>query len=328
MSSSMGKGNIELQERDFELLHALFESRVLTCAHIAALFFHDRREATKKRLQKLKGAGYLGERPRRPWEPSILLLTREGHQLLRERGQLGTVHADTPARLAERGGVSQLTLQHELAVLDVKVSVVRALEQRSHVRLLEFSTRPSLHEFSVSTPSGLDVTVKPDGFLRLLDKRPGPSPDQAFFLEVDRSTESLDILVARATSYARFSRSGGFAVRNGGGAGDHRKHPFRVLFVFRTAQRRDNVAERLLATDPPILTQAWLTTLAEVKADPLGAIWVRPKDYATARRCNDRSIRRQASVARPLQKQELLSNEDPRTSPASPGIPHLGPQAI
>ena len=39
------------------------------------------------------------------------------------------------------------------------------------------------------------------------------------------------------------------------------------------------MAERLLQNDPPALTMVWLTTFSEIKADPLGAIWMRPLDY-------------------------------------------------
>jgi len=46
----------QLQSRDFDLLHGLFESRIMTTAHIATMYFDGKREAAKKRLQKLKAA--------------------------------------------------------------------------------------------------------------------------------------------------------------------------------------------------------------------------------------------------------------------------------
>jgi hypothetical protein len=49
--------------------------------------------------------------------------------------------------------------------------------------------------------------------------------------------------------------------------------------VLKSAERRNNAAERLAQNNPPILTLVWLTTLAEVTADPLGPIWIQPKDY-------------------------------------------------
>ena len=35
----------------------------------------------------------------------------------------------------------------------------------------------------------------------------------------------------------------------------------------------------LLQNTPPILTMVWLTTFEELTTDPLGAIWMRPRDY-------------------------------------------------
>jgi hypothetical protein len=49
--------------------------------------------------------------------------------------------------------------------------------------------------------------------------------------------------------------------------------------TFKTAERRNNTAERLLLNHPPIRNQVWLTTLKEVTTDPLGSIWVKPGDY-------------------------------------------------
>ena len=52
--------------------------------------------------------------------------------------------------------------------------------------------------------------------------------------------------------------------------------------VFKTSERRNNVAERLLRNNPPILTQIYLSTIDEVRSDPLAAIWVRPIDHRNA----------------------------------------------
>ena len=56
---------IELQPRDWSLLCGLFESRVMTLAHAGTLYFDGKYEMAKKRIQKLKTAGIIRERPRR-----------------------------------------------------------------------------------------------------------------------------------------------------------------------------------------------------------------------------------------------------------------------
>ena len=77
-------------------------------------------------------------------------------------------------------------------------------------------------------------------------------------------------------------RSGGFAVRNGAPRSDYKKFPFRVLMVFKTAERRNNTAERLVQGNPPILKLTYLSTLKDVIQNPTGAIWIRPLDYREA----------------------------------------------
>jgi len=84
----MGRTSINFQERDFALLTGLFESRLMTARHIAALYFDDKSEMTKKRLQKLKAAGVIAEKRRRTYDPAILFLTPKAFRLLKEEGRL------------------------------------------------------------------------------------------------------------------------------------------------------------------------------------------------------------------------------------------------
>lgn len=73
-----------------------------------------------------------------------------------------------------------------------------------------------------------------------------------------------------------YYKSGGFAARNGAARSDYKEFPFRVLMVFKTAERRNNTAERLLQSNLPVFKQACLSTLEEVTRDPFDAIWIRP----------------------------------------------------
>ena len=71
-------------------------------------------------------------------------------------------------------------------------------------------------------------------------------------------------------------------MRNGAARSAYKEYPFRVLFVFKTAERRNNTAERLLQSNPPILTHVWLATIEEVTRNPLDPVWCRPVDYRNA----------------------------------------------
>src|SRR5204863_509907 len=131
--------------------------------------------------------------------------------------------------------------------------------------------------------SGRQILVKPDGFIRIHEKeKDGGLSEHAFFLEVDRSTEVQDLLVTRAGSYLEYFKSGGFAERNGAPRSAYKEFPFGLLLVFKTAERRNNTVERLLQNNPPISNRVYLSTLEEVKTNPFGDVWIRPRDYRDA----------------------------------------------
>ena len=273
--------SVILQERDINLLRGLFECRVMTAGHIATLFFDGKREYTKKRLQKLKAAGFIGERKRNANEASVLFLTRKAFALLTSEGHLSAYPSLGKNSFEARANVSELTLRHELEIMDVKTAFHCALAKSAKFSISEFSTWPLLYQFErTRLGHGAEVLVKPDGFIRIHESEEGTKGfAHDCFLEVDRSSEVQDALVSKAEGYLDFYKSGGFAVRNGAARDQFKDFPFRVLMVLKSAERRNNAAERLAQNNPPILTLVWLTTLAEVTSDPLGAIWIQPKDY-------------------------------------------------
>lgn len=284
MAGATQQTGIEFQERDLALLRGLFESRVMTSKHVAALYFDGRTEAAKKRLQKLKAAGLVSERSRRAYEASLLFLGSRAFKLLSERGCLADYPKLGRDALDKRGQVSALTLRHELEVMDVKAALMGAVAKTQSFKTVEFSTWPRLNQFRAHRPSTrTEVVVKPDGFLRIREDEPsGKAYEHTFFLELDRSTETQETLADKAVCYLHYYKSGGLAVRFGQSRSAYKDFPFRVLMVFKNAERRNNTAERLIQNTPPILTQTWLTTFQEVLSDPLGAIWVRPLDYREA----------------------------------------------
>jgi hypothetical protein len=180
-----------------------------------------------------------------------------------------------------RASVSLFTVRHELEVMDVKATLHGALAGNEKFSIREFTTWPLLNQFETTLDGyGAPVSLKPDGYIRIHEREDNTGGFiHDCFLEVDRSEESQGRLLGKAIGYLNYYASGGFAVRNGGIVEDKKAFPFRVLMVFKTSERRNNTAEQLLKNNPPILALTWLSTLAEVKADPLGAIWIQPKAY-------------------------------------------------
>ncbi len=258
-------------ERDFAILRSVFESRVMTRAHLAAIHFAGHARMTKKRLQKLAADGLVGSRPRRPAEPTLHFLTKRGYDLLDQAGHLAGYPRFGYDRFRKRIDVSPLTLAHELAVMDVKAAFYNAARARPDVCIKQFCTWPILFRFRVRSSDGAKPWVCPDGSIRLRGVAAG-SIEQHFYLEVDRGTESLPVLGRKATAYLDHSQI----------IGTIKPLPFRVLWVFRSAARRDHAADYFLHHRPPILTQAWMTTMGELAVDPFGLIWLRPADYRDA----------------------------------------------
>lgn len=253
----------------------------MTAAQAITLHFDGKEHYAKKRIQQLKAAGLIERRVRRVNESAILFLAEAGLKLLQARGMLDEFsNFALPALLKRRLG-SPLTDRHEIKVMDVKTAFHASVRRIPGHLISEFSTWPRQIEFTVSTGE----IVKPDGFMRIAERTSDSSiADHAFFLEIDRSTEKLETLVFKAARYAAYYRSGGFAERNGAPLSSYAKHPFRVLMILDSAERRNNLLGRLLQRFPSILTQVHVATFEEVMADPFGAIWIRPVDYRNALR--------------------------------------------
>jgi hypothetical protein len=276
--------DVILQSRDISLLRDLFESRVMRTSHVASLHFGGNAETAKKRLQKLQAAGLLSKRPRHPYEPAVFYLTPKAFRLLRDDGHLADLPRLSQRSFERRVQVSERTLEHELAVLNVKAAMVAAINGTKRFKIAQFSTWPLLYELPIER-SAIDPTasgvmyLKPDAFVRVHEDEGDTVSEHVFFIEVDRSTESQGVLAAKGPAYLEAHRSGAVAELLGGIRDEYKAYPFRVLFVVENEARRDSTIERLLANQPPTLTQVWLTTSREAIADPLGQIWIRPRDH-------------------------------------------------
>jgi hypothetical protein len=250
----------------------MFESRIMTLRHIAAIHFEGHAEAAKKRVQKLKSAGFLRARLRTVSEPAIHLLTRKAFDALNQHGMLGDGVRIGWAALEKRTKVGDLKLRHELGVMDCKTALVTAVRAQPSLSLVEFSTWSQLIQFKATHPvSGTNVRVKPDGFIRMEDTC-GRTKTHVFFLEVDYSTETLETLSMKLRCYRDHYRHGGFAKQLGHSVATYRSFPFRVLVVCKTTDRRDNLAELLRKSSPPVRTFACIVTLEEFLHAPLGCM--------------------------------------------------------
>ncbi len=196
----------------------------------------------------------------------------ESHGILAEYPAVGWTH------LEKRAHVSELTLRHELNIMDVKAAIIATASKHGY-EVTEFATWPKLFQFTANQAGAGEVLVKPDGFIRIQGAHSNGRFEDMFFLEVDRSREEQETLALRAACYRDFYARGGLARRFGRPRTEFKRFPFVVLMTFNTAERRNNTTERLLLDRPAFRNLVWLSTLKEVTSDPLGSIWVKPGDY-------------------------------------------------
>lgn len=253
-----------LQPRDMGLLGGLAALGPMPADAVARAYFGGRDEAARTRLRALARAGMVRRARPAGGGPALVSMGGAGRAALGLPGRARPAPPPSP---------------HRADVLRV-LSAVLAEAPRNGVSVSELSADPEKSAFRAG-PGGSRV-VRPDGFLRL---DPAGSPARAgssLFLEVDRSTESLGVLARKAEGYAAFRRCGGFAARRGAHGADPARHPFRVLLVTRSAERRDGAAARLLRCAPPVLRMVWLAAIADVERDPFGPVWLTPADVRSA----------------------------------------------
>lgn len=269
--------SLVVQDRDIDLLRELLESRLVTLSQAADIVFRGKREAAKKRLQRLKAAGFIGHRDRRPDEPATIFLTNRGISVLIDRGILAK-YGDIRTPVTKRAHVSPLTLRHERQVMGIKAAFYSAARKAGKLSIVKFTTWPKLCEFRTRDAKGRRFTLKPDGYASLQESPHSGRIIHDLFLELDRSTESLATLIAKAEGYLEHYRSGGYAKTRGVSPDRYKACPFRILMVVQSKERSVNVRRRLLNNKPPIRTQVYVGTFSEVIEDPLGAVWRRPVD--------------------------------------------------
>lgn len=257
-------------------MRGLYESRIMTRKHIAALYFDGKEEAAKKRTQKLVRAKLIAERARQPYEPAVLHLAKSGYDALVVAGLLNNYPSQTWKSFQKRVQVSDRTIAHELLVMDIRASVAEAVREQSDLELVEFSTWPKLYEFRAKKPvvtSGItrqqEVLMKPDGFIRIHERDDEGVAEHAFFLELDRSTESLRQLVSKAVGYRDYYKRGGYAERCGLDPRIPAACPFRVLVIVLSEARKVNLRTELLHLTPPIKSQVLIYSHSKFEQDPL-----------------------------------------------------------
>ncbi|MFC6021878.1 replication-relaxation family protein [Plantactinospora solaniradicis] len=195
-----------LAERDWQIIHAIDQLRVVTGEHIEKLLFADLASARSRVvsrgrvLRRLVAWHVLIPLDRRIGGPgrgsskSVFALDSLGQRLLTHRQQ-----AEGQARRVRRPGTpTERSLRHALAVSELYVRLI-CLGRLQGFMVAEYSVEPRW-------PDGVGGQLGPDAYVRL---ELGDVVDH-WAIEVDRSTEALETTLRRKlTAYLDFARRGG-----------------------------------------------------------------------------------------------------------------------
>lgn len=257
-----------LQERDCAILQDVARYRLLTTSQIETLRTsdseHDLRFPSRltltRRLKLLFHHGYVG-RIARPLsqgslEPVYVLDKAGVKALQRHFGEAAVKVKTSPPK--------SLALEHLLAVNGFRVSLEVACaatayrDETSRVELAQWQGGDAV-KFAVSLAARGErtqtVRLIPDGFFALRSR----GQRLFYFLEVDRGTESLPVLVAKCRAYYAYWQSGGFGR-------DFTLSPqvaFRVLFVLHSTRRLESM-NRAVAALPHGQKMLWMTIEGQV----------------------------------------------------------------
>lgn len=280
-----GAAGYVVQPRDLAILRGFYECRTMTLRHVADLHFAGSYKAAQKRVAVLKRSGLLRElKPVSVGESAALVFRPKAYRLLVSHQALGDLPAVGWKTLEKRADISPVTLRHELDVVSVRTAFETSARQSESptLEVVRFTTWPRLVKFRSrrlrpkAGESSL-LTLHPDGYAEIATvSTDEPIRRWYFFLEVDRSTESLDRLVEKMQAYRDFYTRGGFAPRQGKDPAGFKQYPFRVLFTFRTTARLQNAATVFAEARPKLGGMPWLTTFDQAVTDPLGPIWRTP----------------------------------------------------
>ncbi|GGL12631.1 replication-relaxation family protein [Mangrovihabitans endophyticus] len=237
-----------LRPRDYTIASLLHEHTTLTTDQLAAILFTNP-ITCRHRLGVLRSIGYLDRFVRRNQPGSSNLVCWVAGVLSARLVALSTGETPLPAKaLRERQDrvYASPTLDHLIGTNWFGVRLLaRSRTDTGGALLRWWSERTTVRMFG--------RRIHPDGHGVWSDG----TRQVGYFLELDRGTESLSVVVGKLGSYRR--------LRAEGGPG------YPVLFALPNRTREQNLHRRLAERSEPGVVVA--TTSPESGSDPAGAVW-------------------------------------------------------
>lgn len=266
---------ISLTDRDLDIFTDFYCHNLLNTNQLARLHCHSEahKQRLRRRLQKLRQAGYLQQLKTPVDQPRDYVLTQGGMNALSNARHV------PPRRICVPRSARSYR-DHDLAISDFTVSIdlfVRALPNARLVDELELITRSP--RLDVRSHRGWPVTfrhqgithehwVKPDRFLGIkFDDRPANRNTRHFAIEIDRGSMPLEATkIEKASIFRKLLAYQATYDDNGLRAIFGIEHAY-TLFLTTGHRRRDNMVS--LAQSVVTDRRAAVTMLFAVQPSPL-----------------------------------------------------------
>jgi hypothetical protein len=232
--------DFQFTDRDAEIVHYVYQLRVATLDHLAALTNRSHK-TLERRLPKLRERQYLRRLKPRPHK-GLYLIGPESVRVLISGGYAPQELAEK--RLREKEW-KDLSLPHLLLVASIHAKLL-VLCERSQVELAHWQhDHPKLWD-NVQTPDHGTLPIRPDAhFILRRSGQPGEKKQLHFFLEADVGTMSHSRIALKIKGYTAYHQQQRHVAKFG-------MNHFRVAVITQTKAR----AENLRAEFHPLMSAA------------------------------------------------------------------------
>lgn len=268
-----------LQERDLEIVKAVNRYRYLNTAQINKLLFSENTtmQSARRRLRYLSGDNYLGRLDLpigQTKNETVFFLEKEGAKLLAFQNEEVYFYP-------KASHVKPMYLAHALDISEFRLNLELALQNHPLVRfknfIADFELKADFHSFKgrwryqlynqmLHKTKHKIYAVYPDATFILQGKGQYEEYQELFFVEIDRGTSSLQVILEKAVGYLLFFEDGYFQKKFSG------FQEFIVLLQTTSPQRAENIRDKI-KTEPGG-EFFWITDVSKVNEKTiLSNIW-------------------------------------------------------
>ncbi|HEV8039826.1 MAG TPA: replication-relaxation family protein [Bryobacteraceae bacterium] len=229
----MPSTGFQFNERDAEIVNYVYQLRVATLDHLAALTNRSYK-TLERRVPKLRDERYLRRLKPRPHK-GLYVIGSESVPMLIEGGY-------APDELAERrrreNEWSDLTIPHALLVASIHTKLL-LLSRHNPVQLALWQHEQASIQDSVQTPFDGKLPIRPDAYFILQHTgRPAGRNKEHFFLEADTGTMSHTRIALKIKAYAAYHQQQLHVAKFG-------MNYFQVAIITNTRARAENLKAEL-----------------------------------------------------------------------------------